>query len=257
MRRAPHDRGLIAFLASPAVAASIKASGIDPLKGGVNYWGTDLCGDCAMNVIPSGTAPRFRLRSIQCALALVSLLCAASLAQQDPEPALEQQSAQQARSAAERAEQLWKAGSVWHVMGLYERAIEAFRASIEIQPSAEAHTYLGWSYSHVGDIPEAIAECELAIKLDPDFGNPYNDIGVYLIEQGKLDESIPWFEKATAAKRYCCYQFPHANLGRVLLTQGKLDAAQRAFERALEHDPAYPPALIGLELIKQGQPKRL
>ena len=33
--------------------------------------------------------------------------------------------------------------------------------------------------------------------MDPDFGNPYNDIGAYLIEMGRLDEAIPWLEKAT------------------------------------------------------------
>ena len=30
---------------------------------------------------------------------------------------------------------------------------------------------------------------------DPEFGNPYNDIGAYLIEKGDLDESIPGFKR--------------------------------------------------------------
>jgi len=157
-----------------------------------------------------------------------------------------------------QAKQLWEAGYIRHVMGLYDAAIESFRASIELHPTAEAHTFLGWTYSHVGKVVEAIAECEIAIRIDPEFGNPYNDIGVYLLELGKVEETIPWFEKAIAAKRYCCYQFPHANLGRVLLAQGNLDAARLSFERALEHDPEYLPALLGVELIKQmGTQQRL
>jgi Tfp pilus assembly protein PilF len=154
-------------------------------------------------------------------------------------------------SPQEQARQLWEAGYIRHAMGLYDAAIESFRASIALHPTAEAHTFLGWTYSHVGKLAEAISECGIAIQIDPEFGNPYNDIGVYLLELGKVDETIPWFEKAIAAKRYCCYQFAHANLGRVLLAQGKLDEAKRSFERALEHDPAYLPALIGVELIKQ------
>ena len=53
-----------------------------------------------------------------------------------------------------------------------------------------------------------------------------------------------------AAKRYCCYQFPHANLGRVLLGQGRMAEAERAFERALAYDPDYAPALLGLKYIR-------
>jgi Tfp pilus assembly protein PilF len=182
--------------------------------------------------------------------ALLALFCLTSF------PTLSQQSAAEP-SRQEQARKLWEAGYVRHVMGLYEPAIEAFRASIAIQPSAEAHTFLGWTYSHQGKIKEAIAECQIAIGLDPEFGNPYNDIGVYLLELGKADEAVPWFKKAIAAKRYCCYQFAHANLGRVQLAQGKFEDARRSFERALDHDPEYLPALLGIELIKQSQSQRL
>lgn len=41
------------------------------------------------------------------------------------------------------------------------------------------------------ELEEAIAECHKAIALDLDFGNPYNDIGVYLIEREDLDGAIP------------------------------------------------------------------
>ncbi|NIO09761.1 MAG: tetratricopeptide repeat protein, partial [Deltaproteobacteria bacterium] len=44
-------------------------------------------------------------------------------------------------------------------------------------PTAEAYTFLGWTYSFMGQLNEAIEECQRAITLDPDFGNPYNDIG--------------------------------------------------------------------------------
>jgi Tfp pilus assembly protein PilF len=152
----------------------------------------------------------------------------------------------------QRARLQWEAGYVLHQLGEYERAVESYRASIADHPTAEAHTFLGWSLSRLGRIEEAIAQCKIAIRLDPDFGNPYNDIGVYLLDAGKLEDAIPWLEKAILAKRYCCYQFPHYNLGRVLLAQGKVDEARRSFERALEHDPQYLPALFALELMRRG-----
>ena len=174
---------------------------------------------------------------------LLALICAAGHA-----PAAEKV---EELTLPQRAEVAWQAGYMFHVLGDYERAVTLFRASIDVHPTAEAHTFLGWSLSHLGQLKEAIAQCETAIKLDPEFGNPYNDIGVYLIELGRPEEAIPWLQKAISAKRYCCYQFAHANLGRVLLAQGRAEEAQRSFERALEHDPNYLPALIGLEYIKQ------
>ena len=153
-----------------------------------------------------------------------------------------------------QALQLWRQGYVLHLIGRYDLAARYFRKSIEIHPSAEAHTFLGWSLSSLGRTEEAIDECKTAIGLDPDYGNPYNDIGVYLIDLGRADEAIPWLEQATRAKRYCCYQFPHFNLGRVLLMQGRLEDARRSFERALDYEPDYLPALQGLAYIRaQGQ----
>lgn len=175
---------------------------------------------------------------------LLALACAAGLAQP--------QGGSVELTPEQRARLQWQAGYVLHLLGNYERAIESFRASIADHPTAEGHTFLGWSLSHIGKTEEAIAQCKIAIELDPDFGNPYNDIGVYLIDMGRPEEAIPWFEKAIASKRYCCYQFPHYNLGRVRLTQGKVEEAKRSFERALEHDPQYLPALLGLEFIRRG-----
>lgn len=75
-------------------------------------------------------------------------------------------------------------------------------------PRPEAYALRGWTYSCLGDYQRAIAECREAIKVDPEFGNPYNDIGAYLIEQGKWEEAIPWFKQATDAKRWEARCYP-------------------------------------------------
>ena len=63
--------------------------------------------------------------------------------------------------------------------GDYDRAVELYRGSIALHPTAEAHTFLGWTFHFQGKIAEAIDECKRAIEVDPEFGNPYNDIGAY------------------------------------------------------------------------------
>src|SRR2546422_6105516 len=118
--------------------------------------------------------------------------------------------------------------------GDLERAITLYQQSIALHPTAEAHTFLGWTYSFQGRLDEAIAECKEAIAVDPDFGNPYNDIGSYLIKLGRSEEAIPFLEQAIKAPRYEPRHYPHCNLGQVYWSRGELNKAIAEFERALE-----------------------
>jgi len=123
--------------------------------------------------------------------------------------------------------------------GELEEAARLYKHSIELHPTAEAYTFLGWTYSFMGRLDDAIEECRRAIATDPDFGNAYNDIGAYLIEKGQFDEAIPWFEKAMKAKRYESPAFPHLNLGRVYERKGEWTQAIESYKRALALNPNY------------------
>jgi Tfp pilus assembly protein PilF len=123
--------------------------------------------------------------------------------------------------------------------GELEEAVNLYKRSIHSHPTAEAHTFLGWTYSFMGKLDEAIDECRRAIAVDPEFGNPYNDIGAYLIEKEQFDEAIPWFEKAMQAKRYESPAFPHLNLGRVHERKGQWDQALESYKKALALNPNY------------------
>lgn len=134
--------------------------------------------------------------------------------------------------------------------GELEDAMRLYRESIHCYPTAEAHTFLGWTMSFEGRYEEAIEECKKAIVVDPQFGNPYNDIGAYLINLGRLDEAIPWLEKAMKAGRYEAYHYPHCNLGRVYLAKGMLKKAVEEFEKALTIEPNYSFAREAIEAIR-------
>jgi tetratricopeptide (TPR) repeat protein len=150
----------------------------------------------------------------------------------------------------ERAMELVQQAMQHQMAGDFEEAVRLYKESITLYPTADAHTYLGWTYSFQGRIDEAIAECEIAIKIDPDFGNPYNDIGVYLMQQQKLDEAIPWLEKAKAAKRYEPRHFPHLNLGRIYAAKGMINRALEEFRAALQLNPGDSLALQAIEELE-------
>jgi tetratricopeptide (TPR) repeat protein len=132
---------------------------------------------------------------------------------------------------------LWREGYRLQASGDVEAAMQAYRRSLAVWPTAEAHTFLGWAMSFQGRLDEAIEECHRAIAVDPEFGNPYNDIGVYLMQQDKLDDAIPWLEKAKRAPRYEPRHFPFMNLGRVYVKQGKWWDALRELETAAKLAP--------------------
>lgn len=150
-----------------------------------------------------------------------------------------------------QAEQFYTVGYLMTELGRYEEAIQLYNKSLEIQPTAEAYTYLGWTYANMGDPKRAIEEAEKAILTDPEFGNPYNDIAVYLIEQGRDDEAIAYLDKAKRTKRYCCYQFAYFNMGRIYLKKKMYREAREELKKSLEIDPDYEPAAQALELLKE------
>ncbi len=137
----------------------------------------------------------------------------------------------------ERAMALIRRAYQQQMAGALERAADLYRRSLAIYPTAEAHTFLGWTLSHQGKLDEAIDECKKAIAVDPTFGNPYNDIGAYLLEGGQVDDAIAWFELAKQAPRYEPRHYPFLNLGRAFLAKGQLGRALVEFRGALEIEP--------------------
>jgi Tfp pilus assembly protein PilF len=151
----------------------------------------------------------------------------------------------------DRALELFQAAYEHQMSGDIDAAVDLYKASIAARPTAEAHTFLGWAYSFQGKLQEAIAECQNAINVDPEFGNPYNDIGAYLLEQGKADEAIPWLERALTARRYSSYHFPWFNLGRARVAREEYNHAVVCFERALDIDPGYELAREALASVRR------
>jgi len=150
----------------------------------------------------------------------------------------------------DRAIELFQDAYRHQMKGELHEAVELYRQSIETYPTAEAYTFLGWTYSFMGDFDAAINECHHAIAVDPDFGNPYNDIGAYLIEKGQIDEAIPWLEKATLAARYDNPAFPYFNLGRAWEFKHDFRRALASYQKALAIDPRYQLALAGIRRLR-------
>jgi tetratricopeptide (TPR) repeat protein len=153
-------------------------------------------------------------------------------------------------SAKYEARQLFQEAYEAQLAHNYEEAIELYKRSIETYPTAEAHTFLGWVYSFQDRYDEAIEECLEAIRVDETLGNPYNDIGSYLLAKGDSYGCVRWFKRALFAPRYESYAYPHFNLGRVFEMRRKYLDAARHYSLALEQQPNFAEAAKALRRMQ-------
>lgn len=151
---------------------------------------------------------------------------------------------------ADLAAELFEQAYQRQMEGELDLAISLYKRSIDLHPTAEAYTFLGWTYRFQGKLEEAITECKKAIATDPSLGNPYNDIGAYLIDLGRAEEAIPWLEQATQSPRYKSYHFPWYNLGRVYVAIEIYRKAKDCFAKALEIEPDYRAAREALDKLR-------
>lgn len=135
--------------------------------------------------------------------------------------------------------------------GDYDRAIKLYKKSIDAFPTAEAYTFLGWTYSFQGQYDLAITECLAAISVDASFGNPYNDIGSYLMAKGNLYDCVRWFKLAMQATRYEARAYPHFNLAVVYEKRGDFLAAAKHYGLALDEQPNYAQAYKALRKLQE------
>jgi tetratricopeptide (TPR) repeat protein len=126
--------------------------------------------------------------------------------------------------------------------GFFDDAVEYYRKSIKSYPTPEAYTAMGWAYAHLGDFDQAIEFCNIAISLDPEYGNPYGEIGACLVELGELDEAAFYLRRAILARQSDETHLAYYNLGRVWEARRNFPRALSEYQKALEIDPAFEPA---------------
>lgn len=144
------------------------------------------------------------------------------------------------------AENYFNKACILHNRGNILEAIENFKQSIRYNPTSKAHYWLACAYGLQGRYQAAIDQCVLATDIDPDHGNPYNDIGSYLINLERFDEAVEWFDKAQNALFNAYRFYPFYNLGRIAEINGEWEEAIICYSKALELKPSYKAAEVAL-----------
>jgi len=86
-------------------------------------------------------------------------------------------------------------GSALSMMHRNEEAIEAYRRSIDLEPThPKAHHNLAVTLYDENRLDEAMSSFEMALAIAPDDMDLRSDYGMCLMAQGRLIEGLEWFE---------------------------------------------------------------
>jgi len=99
--------------------------------------------------------------------------------------------------SAETAEEWNEKGISFGMSGEYEKAIECFNKSIELDANyTKAYYYRGLAYAELKQYQEAICDYNEAIKLDEKYTHAYNDRGLAYYELKEYERAICDYNKA-------------------------------------------------------------
>jgi len=103
-----------------------------------------------------------------------------------------------------------------------------------------AHADLGWFYRNNKKFPEAVAEFEKALAIDPNFGYALNLLAYTYAEMEEKDKAIAMFDRYAAA--YPGEANPIDSLGDLYFLTGEYDKARAKYQQALAVKPDFPSA---------------
>jgi protein O-mannosyl-transferase len=142
----------------------------------------------------------------------------------------------------------------WRQAHIYQNLETLWRDTLAKNPDAWiAHNNLGSALARAGNLEEAMAHYEEALRMRPDDAETHYNVGLTLAQLGQMQEAIAQYEQALQIKPD--YAEAHNNLGNALLQAGQFEQAAGHFEQALQIRPDYAQAHynLGLALVRLGR----
>ncbi|MEW9623319.1 type IV pilus biogenesis/stability protein PilW [Rhodanobacter geophilus] len=139
--------------------------------------------------------------------------------------------------------------------GDLQDALAKLQLALKFDPDyAPAHTVIAVVYEKINNLPEAEAHYRKAVALEPTKGGPNNNLGQFLCRTGKVQESIGYFRKAVADPFYATPDVALTNAGICQLRMNDTAGAEASFRDAIARNPVNGDALFHLAevLYRQG-----
>jgi tetratricopeptide (TPR) repeat protein len=148
----------------------------------------------------------------------------------------------------------------WRQCGMYKDVETLWRTTIARNPDSWlAYDNLGLALDRQGKVNEAIVQYQQVLKINPDsaethyYTETHYNLGIALAQKGELDEAIAQYKKALEVNPN--HTDAHNNLGMALALKGDMAGATAEYQKALEIDPGNAEAHVnmGLALANLGK----
>jgi tetratricopeptide (TPR) repeat protein len=160
---------------------------------------------------------------------------------------------------------LWIAGcsgdknspAIQGVSGQQARDMNAARSEFEKSEdppvTAQTHFAAGQLSETEGNSPQAIAQYEAALKLDPKYTPALFRLGFVYSQTKQFDKAVESWNRYIEATGHSAVGY--SNLGYCQELSGDNDAAERSFQAGIDKDPTNQPCRVnyGLMLTRQGK----
>ncbi len=116
----------------------------------------------------------------------------------------------------------------------YAIAVDEFREAIKLNLDfAEAYNNLGLALFYLSRFDEAIKEYQTALRIAPDFALAHANLGLALLNKDLVDEAIPELTRAIDLNPELAEA--HYNLGIAYNKKGLSDEAIKAYEGFIQY----------------------
>ncbi len=109
--------------------------------------------------------------------------------------------------------------------------------TVNTESTAVHFNQQGETYLSQGKLEEAIASCEQALKIHPNFAPAYKTLGNALQAQGRMEEARHWYAKAIEIEPN--FAEVYANLGSICAQQQKWQESIAFYQKAIAIKPNF------------------
>jgi tetratricopeptide (TPR) repeat protein len=123
-----------------------------------------------------------------------------------------------------------------HQIGYWKDDVSVWRHTVALtENNYFAHNCLGRAWFVQGRMDESIREIQEAVRLNPDFAEPYCNLGRAYAAKGQVAEAMACYQKALEVRPD--YVAAHNSLGSLLLQKGQVGQVMIHCQKALELEP--------------------
>ena len=162
----------------------------------------------------------------------------------------------QKSDARSRAKAHTDLAGAYYELGNMAVALEEARLALEADASyAPAHNVLGLVHMDLKEIAEAQASFERALRLAPQDPDVNHNFAWFLCQNGREEQAIAYFMNAVRNPLYATPAKSYSTAGTCLLKAKRSAEALTYFDRALQLDANFAPAMLPLArlLLERGQ----